>query len=92
MDYLTSDQDESSGKSLGKILYLYKMLMRLRQRLVPRGKRMRAPVIWIRQWLRMLKDKGQYRNLIAKLYQECGAEADHLFQTKRNARLVVGHY
>ena len=44
-------------------------IMWFRERVVPQ-RRWRAPVAWVRQWLRRCEDWGQYHNLIAEPYED----------------------
>ena len=46
---------------------LAEMIMRLRGRVISQPSR-RAPVTWVRQWLRRHEDRGQYYNPIAEFY------------------------
>ena len=46
------------------------MIMRFRRRVLPQRRRKRAPVTWVRQWLRRREDRDQYCNLVAELLQE----------------------
>ena len=51
-----------------EILELGELIMRFRQRVVPRRRWGKAPVPWVRQWLRRREDRVQYHNQIAELY------------------------
>ena len=53
-----------------EILELDELIMKYRQRVIPRRRRRRATVIWVGNWVRRREDRGQYHILTAELYQE----------------------